>query len=129
MEERTRERSDGKKKIVADMILVAALLLIGLSVFLIGALLREDGAFAVVYIGGERVAEYALDTDGEHELNGGTNILVIEGGRAYMRTASCPDGLCVNQGRISRTGERIVCLPSRVMVEIVGADDGILEVR
>ena len=39
----------------------------------------------------------------------------------------CPDGLCVGQGKISLTGERITCLPNRVMVEIVGDGEEIFE--
>ncbi len=118
----------GKRKIIADIILVAALLFIGLSVFLITELTRGDGAYVVVTVDGECVAEISLSDDGEYEINGGTNVLVIEDGEAYMKDASCPDGLCVGQGRISKTGERIVCLPNKVMVEVLGADDEMLEI-
>ena len=107
------------RKNFADIILVLSLLLVSLSVFLIIALTRDDGAFAVVSVDGREVAEYPLSRDGEYSLNGGTNILVIEGGRAYMKSATCPDGLCIHQGKKHRSGERIVCLPNRVMVEIV----------
>ena len=110
----------GNKKLLADSILVASFLLVALSVFLIITLTRKDGAFAVVSVDGDKVAEYSLAIDGEYLLNGGTNILVIENGRAYMKDADCPDRLCVHQGKKSHSGERIVCLPNRVMVEIVG---------
>jgi len=110
----------GNKKLLADSILVASLLFVALSVFLIITLTRKDGAFAVVSVDGDKVAEYSLAIDAEYPLNGGTNILVIENGRAYMKDADCPDRLCVHQGKKSHSGERIVCLPNRVMVEIVG---------
>ncbi len=80
-----------------------------------------------VSVGGEVICEYSLSTDGEYALNGGTNILVIEGGEAYIRWADCPKQFCVNQGRISRTGQRITCLENRVIVEVVGGE-GVLEV-
>ena len=114
------EKIFGNKKVLADVILVLSLLLVGLSVFLIIALTREAGSFAVVSVNGDEVARYSLSKDGEFSLNGGTNILVIEDGRAYMSDASCPDRLCVHQGKKNHTGERIVCLPNRVMVEIIG---------
>ncbi|MFR4337598.1 MAG: NusG domain II-containing protein [Lachnospira pectinoschiza] len=38
-----------------------------------------------------------------------------------MTDADCPDKLCVKTGMISKTGETIVCLPHRVVVEIIGA--------
>ena len=120
------EKILGNKKVLADIILVLSLLLISLSVFLIFVLTRKEGASAVVSVDGERAAEYSLSKDGEYSLNGGTNILVIKDGYAYMKEADCPDGLCVHQGKKSRAGERIVCLPNRVMGEIVGEGEELI---
>ena len=118
----------GNKKTVADIFLIAALLIVSLSVFLFVEFSREEGEFVRVSVDGETVGEYSLKEDGEYKLNGGTNILVIEGGEAYIRWADCPKQLCVNQGRISRTGQRITCLENRVIVEVFGGDDEVLEV-
>ncbi len=116
----------GDKKLIADIILIASVLLVVLSVFIVVSLTREDGTAVRVSVDGVTVAEYSLSSDGEYSLNGGTNILVIEGGRAYMKYADCPDGLCKNQGKVYRSGERIVCLPNRVMVEIIGLGDELI---
>ena len=116
----------GNKKLVADVILIASVLLLSLSVLLIVNLTREPGASARVTVDGRVVADYPLSVDGEYVLNGGSNILVIEGGSAYMKHADCPDGLCVKQRKKSRSGERIVCLPNRVSIEIIGAGEEIL---
>ena len=124
------EKILGKKKIIADVILISALLIVALSVFLIIEFSRDDGSYVKVTCDGEEIARYSLRDDGEYVLNGGTNVLVVEDGKAYMKYASCPDELCVHQGKKSRAGERIVCLPNRIMVEIISddADDDILEV-
>ncbi len=95
------------------MILTAALILV-----LVLFLTRVEGNVAVVNINGADTERYSLSKDGEYPLNGGTNILVIEGGEAYIKSASCPDGLCVHYGKISSVGESIVCLPNRVMIRI-----------
>lgn len=116
----------GNKKLLADVILIASLLVFALSVFLITSLSREEGAVAVVSVDGAVVAEYPLSRDGEYSLNGGTNILVIEDGAAFMKDADCPDKLCVHQKKKSKTGERIVCLPNRVMVEIEGEGEELI---
>ena len=108
-----------KRKIILDVILVVTLLAVSLSAFFIFRAFREEGAVAVVTVDGKLVAEYPLSQDGEFSLNGGTNILVIKDGEAYMLTADCPDGTCVRKGRISYTGEDITCLPNRVRVEIM----------
>jgi hypothetical protein len=121
----------GNKKLIADVILVTSLLVIALSVFLIISLTERDGAFAVVTVDGEQVAKYSLDRDGEYSINGGSNILVIRDGEAYISYADCPDKTCVHGngvfgGKISSAGQRIICLPNRVMVEIVGTEEEIL---
>ena len=121
--------SVGKKKVFADIILICILLVLALSVFLVVELTRREGAYVVVSIDGGEVCRYALSEDGEFTLNGGTNTLVISGGKAYISEADCPDGLCVSQGKISRTGQTVVCLPNRVMLRIVGADEADVELE
>ncbi len=110
-----------RKRYMFDLILIVALLAVCLSVFFFFYFGRGGGAVAVVYIENEIVAQYPLGIDGEYEINGGTNILKIEDGEAYMLYAECPDGWCKNQGRASLSGERITCLPNRVMIMIEGA--------
>lgn len=114
------------KKMLSDIILVAVLLVISLSVFLVFYLTRTEGDTVVVSVDGVKVAEYPLSIDGVYYLNGGTNVLVIEDNKAYIREANCPGYQdCVEQGRISFVGESIVCLPNKVIVEIVGEGDGL----
>ena len=55
--------------------------------------------------------------------NGGSNILVIEGGQAWLSEANCPDLLCVHQGKIRYTGQSIICLPNRLTVTVEGGED------
>lgn len=116
------------KKLLADIILIAILLVIGLSVFLISYLNRTDGAVARVSVGGVTVAEYPLTVDGVFYLNGGTNVLVIEDGVAYISEANCPGYQdCVEMGKIRYVGETIVCLPNQLIVEIVGEGEELIQ--
>lgn len=50
----------------------------------------------------------------------GENIILAEPGRISMRSASCPDQLCVKQGHIQNGTYPIVCLPNRVVIKITG---------
>ncbi len=50
------------------------------------------------------------------------NVVCIDDGCVYMKSADCPDGLCVKQGKISKSNQSIICLPHRVVVKLVGAD-------
>lgn len=110
----------GNKKLCADVILVLSLLALGLSVFLITTLTREEGSTVIVSVNGDDKCEYPLSQNGEYSLNGGTNVIVIEDGAVYMKSADCPDRLCVHQGKKSMNGERIVCLPNRVEIRVEG---------
>ena len=106
-----------------DLILIIVILAVILASFVIVELTKEPGAYVVVKVDGVERGRYYLSEDGEYELNGGTNILRIEDGRAYLIDASCPDKLCVNQGEITRTGETITCLPNKLTVTVYGAEE------
>ena len=108
------------KRYIFDLVLIAALLSVFLSVFFLVYKKSDTGAVARVYIENDVVAEYSLLIDGEYELNGGTNVLKIEDGKAFMLYADCPDGWCKHQGKIYLSGERITCLPNKVMIMIEG---------
>lgn len=109
-----------------DIILISALLLLALAVLLVGVLTRVDGDSVEITLEGRVVATYPLYQNGEYSLNGGTNILVIKDGEAYLSYADCPDGVCINTGRIRFVGESIICLPNRLVITVVGdSDDGV----
>ncbi len=108
-----------------DFILIASILIVAIALFLVVELTKEEGAGVTVKVDGVKVAEYSLTADGTYPLNGGTNILVIENGKAYLTDANCPDKLCVHQGKISRTGETITCLPNKLTVSVFGTEDSV----
>lgn len=54
------------------------------------------------------------------EENGGINEIYVKGENVYMHDTNCTDRICVRQGKISKIGESIVCLPNRVFIEIKG---------
>ena len=97
--------------------LLAALICCGLWLGL-----RRDGAAVVVEQDGKETARYALDENRTVRIKGqgGYNLLVIEGGEAWLLEADCPNLLCVKTGKIRYAGQSIVCLPHKVAVRIVG---------
>ena len=110
------------EKIRRDVIFIAALLIISALLFIF-LHHNEAGAGVVVRVEGNEIARYSLSEDGTYPLNGGTNILVIENGEAYLSDADCPDRLCVRQGSVKYTGECITCLPNKLTVTVFGAED------
>ena len=114
----------GKHKLRADVIVIVSLLLLALVLYLALNLGRREGGMAVVRVNGVETERYSLLQNGSFPLNGGTNILVIEDGYAWMSEANCPDLICVRQGKIHYTGQVITCLPNRLTVTIEGGEDG-----
>lgn len=113
------------KKTRNDLILAAAIIIVAGGVWLFSAVNKTEGCYAAVIVNGVETARYPLDTDAEIRLeseNGGYNILVINDRAADVTEASCPDGICVNQHPISKTGEAITCLPNKTVIEIIGGE-------
>lgn len=118
-----KESTNNKKKIRNDFILAAVILVIAVAGLLIANLTKTQGDFAVVKIDGVEKYRYPLSENvtldivtGDNEES--INTLVIENGEAVMTEADCPDGICVAHRPISNTGESIVCLPHKIIVEI-----------
>ena len=53
---------------------------------------------------------------------GDTNVCRIEDGVVSMTQADCPDKVCVHSAGISKTGQTIICMPNRVVLEITAGD-------
>lgn len=84
---------------------------------------KENGAFVRITIDGQLYGTYSLDKERTVEIVIGetvTNVLKIQGGEAKMISANCPDKLCVHQRAIENRRETIVCLPNKVVAEVVG---------
>lgn len=110
-----------------DCILIAVLIFGALTAAFIYYISGNRGDLVNVYVDGRLTGEYVLSDDNTINIQGykgGMNTLVIKDGAAFMKEADCPDKLCIHQGRISREGMELVCLPNRVVVRISGKDTG-----
>ena len=113
-----------KHHIRNDIILILCVLLAAaVGIFYLYGL-RPSGDMVRVSIDGSEYGTYPLSEDITEDIRTGEdgeylNRLVIKDGKAYMETANCPDGICVEHSRIFRDGESIVCLPHRVVVTVI----------
>ena len=116
--------ADRKRR--ADLLVIGALLLLALVLYLVIGATRTEGGVAVVRVDGVETERHSLSQSGVYPLNGGSNILVIGDGQAWLSDANCPDLLCVRQGKIHYTGQSIICLPNRLTVTVEGGEsDGV----
>ena len=106
-----------------DWILVAVILVLaGIGFLIYTNLGRQSAGIVNVTVDGELFGTYSLEKEQEIEIND-TNHLMIKDGQADMIEAACPDQICVEHISISKNKETIVCLPNKVIVEIVGGED------
>ena len=116
----------GGRKFKNDLIFIAAILAV-VAILALVLLLRGEGTTVRVELDGREIGSYSLAVDREVEILSGENgeeknLLVIRGGKAYVSSATCPDGICASHRPISRVGESIVCLPHGVVILVVGEE-------
>ena len=96
---------------------------------------RDSGSLtAVVTADGEELDRFApadLAADPRtYTHNGYTLTVTAEDGGLRGSEADCPTQDCVHTGAISRSGQSIVCLPARIIIQLTGgqADPGGVDV-
>lgn len=109
-------------KIILMLLLAAAVLSAG---FIFMQKKQPASPVARVTLDGELLREIPLDEVEESysftvDSEGGSNTILVEPGRIRVSEANCPDQVCVNQGFISDGTVPVVCLPHKLMIEIVG---------
>lgn len=87
---------------------------------------KQTAGTITVTVNGKVQGTYSLKKDQEI-LIGETNRLIIIDGKADMIEADCPDQICVDHKAISKNKESIVCLPNKVIVEVVGGEEASLD--
>ncbi len=91
----------------------------------------EDRPVARITLDGELVKELDLTLVEKpfsftvETVSGGHNTVLVEPGRISVSEADCPDQVCVRQGAVSDGTVPIVCLPHKLMIEIVGGGEAL----
>lgn len=108
-----------------DLILALAAILAAVGIWLFYSAGAEKGLTAVVTVDGEVRAELSLEENetATIETEWGYNIVHTENGQAFVTEADCRDQICVEHKKIEKTGETIVCLPHKMVVEIIGGEE------
>ena len=100
----------------ADIILIAALAVLGIFALLFPLLNTASGSDAVILVKNNELYRLPLNKDTEVDL--GTNVVKIENGEVSVESATCPDKVCVHHSPIKNKGEAIICVPNGVVVEV-----------
>lgn len=113
-----------KKK---DFILVVGILAAAYVVWISFSLFNNGkGGKLRISVDNQLYGEYVLTEDQMIAIDD-TNQCQIKNGEVSMLYAKCPDQVCVHSATISKNGQTIICMPNKVVLEIVdgGVDDSV----
>lgn len=113
-------KNNKRNRAIADLALIAVLVLAAAVIFLFQSG-KEKGAMVCIRRNGDLLKSVDITQDFTYDLDGLLTV-VVENGEVRVEKAVCGDKLCEHMGRISRSGESIVCLPNGITVEIVGEE-------
>lgn len=107
-----------------DIALILVIIVVNVFILIYGGFSTVDKGqkIAYVYSDNQLVGEYTLTEDYKTEFKvdskTGYNIIRIEDGKVWIYEATCPDKICLHQGKVGSDGELIVCLPNKLMVQV-----------
>lgn len=108
----------------ADIILLIVILAVGIPMSVLSLTAGTGGDKVKISTDGQVYGIYTLNEDCEIDVteDGHTNHITIKGGQVSMSYSTCRNQVCVNTGAISQSKDAIVCLPNRVVVEIISSE-------
>ena len=104
----------------ADILLIVGILILAMAGFFAWKKLQKPGAYVDIMVDGNSVKTMQLNQDACYEVKQkvGVNTVVVQDGSVTVQNADCPDKICEKHQAINRTGETIICLPHKLVVEI-----------
>ena len=121
---RSTGKNQGIKMKKKDIILIAAVLAISLISLVAIKMTQKDGKEVTVTVEGKEVYKTSIKKDQIYQIpeKNGTNVMQIKDGKVTMKKADCKDQICADHKAIEKSGETIVCLPHKVVIEIQSED-------
>ncbi len=110
-----------------DVVLILGILLLSaVSALLILLIPNNTGSVLRITTDQKLYGEYDLLKDQVIvvEQSSGYNQIVIKDGAAYIKDADCPDKYCMEYHPISKGNEVIICLPHKLVIEVIGETTG-----
>lgn len=111
----------------ADIFLAVFLIIAGIAASYILSFGQTGGSEIIITVDGQKFGTYSLLQDNEIviEQESSTNKVTIKDGIVSMSFSNCHGQDCVKHAPISQTGENIICLPHKVVVEVCGDSGGL----
>lgn len=105
------------KKLITKRDGAVILLIIAAAITALIFHLKNSGNTALITVDGQIKTTFNLDDkETDFELDGA--VIELQQGKIRIKTSDCPNQICVHTGYISKKGEKIVCLPKKLVIEI-----------
>ena len=109
-----------------DGLIILLLVLLSFAPVVVFSLNRASSSTqeAVLSVDGEEIKTFDLSDKSQtytyryEEKDGDYNLIEVKDGRIRIKEADCGDQICVRRGWIDQSGETIVCLPHKLLIEI-----------
>ena len=116
-----------KNRIWIIIFSVATVLCLGVWLFI--SKVSSPSKVVGIYQEGSLVEKIDLNSvTGEREitLSGeyGENVILVSKGHIEMKSADCPDKICVEHGELKSSASPIVCLPHKVVIKFESSKYG-----
>lgn len=99
-------------------IFIIIVIVISLSLLFNHFYFLQAPAYVKITVNNQEYQTVSLAKNQTIKINN-SNTIIINEGHVFMSEANCPDKVCINQGKISKNGEQIICLPNQVVIAIV----------
>lgn len=108
-----------------DFILILLLMMASFTPFLLLNHHQGSSALAQLRVNSQVVKTFDLRQDQTYTYksqDGDINEIEVKDGKIAIVFANCGDQICVRKGFIDKTGQTIVCLPHRLVIEVLNSD-------
>ena len=122
------DESDARQRVVLrkltplDVVVMIFIVLLALGIILRNRVhmswQSSKAVEAAVYHDGKIHQHLDLNSDQEISLHNGKMLIEIKEKKIRVKKSECPRQVCVNLGWIRFTGETIICVPYKTLIEI-----------
>ena len=113
-----------------EIVFISIVVLLVFLLFALAVFRKNEGMVAHVFVNNVEVKALDISEDIVYSPPGLDEVVIkVKDGKIRIEESDCKDQLCVYQGAISNTHEKIVCLPNKIVITISGGDkdfDGVL---
>jgi hypothetical protein len=111
-----------------DIVIIIVIIIIAFVSYMAVTLSRPAGSAVLITVDGALYRQFVLDEKAEEhftvETEAGYNVIEVKDGAIAVIEADCRDQICVHTKAARKGGDKIICLPHKLIISIQGEEDG-----